>query len=505
MSTAPETDDSWESLVSTALIGTGRRPVPETPDLPAPPSTEAPEALLDRAALAAVRRAAGHTPRTAVPVAPAEPDPTPEIGPRSADHLRTILADRPELLPEFLDLVATKKLRVSPELLPALLDRGAREGRLRPAITAVVGLRGRWLAGFRKSWSYVEQYTTASTFDRRDWEQGEIHERRGALAALRAKDPESARKLLTEALTREGRAEQRRHLLTVLETGLTTEDEHVLSTALTDRSANVRGLALSLLTRLPDSDHADRLRGYVRALVDQDEHGGLRIDPPDPGHEGMRRDLALAAPRSGLDAKAERAERAERLWALITHAPLDVWTTLVDPDPRRVLARAADSMRVRADDALVNAVAVQGVPEWSRAVLASLADNITRYREIARWDRRALQLEAVLRPLPLPERCDWVLRTLEHTTPLYEAGELLRAVGGPWTPELSVRVVRLLLGHTRHTFNGYDVVSEAAAEHMPPEHIADLPPDPPDHHGVDLPYRYLRKTLQFRIDMHEEF
>lgn len=109
MSTAPETDDSWESLVSTALIGTGRRPVPETPDLPAPPSTEAPEALLDRAALAAVRRAAGHTPRTAVPVAPAEPDPTPEIGPRSADHLRTILADRPELLPEFLDLVTDRK------------------------------------------------------------------------------------------------------------------------------------------------------------------------------------------------------------------------------------------------------------------------------------------------------------------------------------------------------------------------------------------------------------
>lgn len=501
----PAAGDNWENLVSTALVGTGRRSVPETPELPTVRSGEGPEALLDRAALAAVRRTAGYTPRTAVPVPPAEPDSTPEIAPKAADLLRTILADRPELLPEFLDLVVTKQLRVSHELLPGLLDRGAREGKLRPVIAAVVGTRGLWLSGFRDAWSYVKSHHVAPTFDPRDWTQGDFHERRSALAALRIEDPEAARELLTEALAKEGRAEQRRHLLAVLETGLTSEDEHVLITALADRSANVRGLALSLLTRLPDSDHADRLRGYVRALVGWDEPGRLRIDPPDPKHEGMRRDLALAAPRTGLDTKAERAERAERLWALITHAPLDVWTTLVDPDPRQVLARVADSMRIRADDALINAVAVQGTPEWSRAVLASLADNITRYREIAHPDRRALQLEAILRPLPLSERCDWVLRALAHITTLYDAGELLRAVRGPWTPELSLWAARILAGSTHHAANGHSVVSEAAAEHMPPEYLTDLLPDPPDQFGTDRPYRHLRKTLQFRLDMHEEF
>lgn len=506
MTTDSATDDGWERLVSTALVGTGRRPVPELPDLPAPHSTEGAEALLDRAALAAVRRTAGYTPRTAVPVPPAEPDPTPEIGPRLADRLRAILADRFELLPEFLGLVAAEGLRVSHELLPGLLDRGARDGTLRPVIATVVGTRGLWLSGFRDSWSYVKQYTTAPTFVPRDWEQGDAHERRGALAALRNEDPTAARELLAEALPKEGRAEQRRRLLAVLETGLTGEDADVLVAALGDRSANVRGLALSLLTRLPDSDHADRLRGYVRALVGWDEHGHLRIDPPDPGHEGVRRDLALAAPRAGLDAKAERAERAERLWALITHAPLDVWATLVDPDPRNVFARVADSMRIRADDALINAVGVQRVPEWSRAVLASLAEDINRYREMAHPDRRAMQLEAILRPLPLSERCDWALRSLAHIASLSDAGEILRSVRGPWTPELSVRVARLLGEGTRHTVGSYGLVCDLAAEHMPPNHLIDLPPNPPvSGFENDRAHRRLRDTLRFRLDMHREF
>ncbi|WP_026118544.1 DUF5691 domain-containing protein, partial [Nocardiopsis salina] len=94
--------DPWESLLPAALVGTARRSVPDTPGLPAPDAPDAATALLDRAALAAVRRAAGLTPHTADPVEPAPYEDAPEVSTTASGHLAEILTARSALLPEWL-------------------------------------------------------------------------------------------------------------------------------------------------------------------------------------------------------------------------------------------------------------------------------------------------------------------------------------------------------------------------------------------------------------------
>ncbi|MER6626574.1 hypothetical protein, partial [Streptomyces sp. NPDC000931] len=83
-------------------------------------------------------------------------------------------------------------------------------------------------------------------------------------------------------------------------------------------------------------------------------------------------------------------------------------------------------------------------------------------------------------------------------------GQVLHAVDAPWTLPLSEAVARRLTGPigTRDS-RGYRFLCEAAAEHMPPEHLDLLPREPP--HAEEGPaYLRLRDTLRFRLDMHRE-
>ncbi|PDP85613.1 hypothetical protein CQJ94_21650 [Glycomyces fuscus] len=489
--------DSWDRLVSTALVGTSKRSVPDTPDLPATPEDEDSAALLDRAALAAVRRAAGYTPATGIaPVEPDSEDDRPEVGGAATARLDVLLSERSELLPEWLELVAASGRRAAHSSVPDLLDQGARDSRLRPALAAAVGTRGHWLAGLNPAWSYMlAESVPADRFSERDWGCGTPGERRRALAALRAADPDRARELLAAVWTGLAKADLRRRLLETFTTGLGPADEGFLDRALDDRSANVRGLALSLLTRLPGSAHAERLRDHVRAHASARNDGSLWVDPVRTRDAAVHRDLALAAPSEHAETVHERTER---VWALVTHTPLDVWPGLLGTDPAGVLAaarkEAAESTGLF--PALVNAVVVQQDAEWARAVLGALG---------SRGSGRGLQLGRLLELLPVGERCAHVGAVLTDKASLNRWGELLHDTAGPWTPELSARVVaRLHAQDRKHDYHGYRRLCEAAAVHMPPALVTDLRQDPPYHDASGDAYLRLRDTLRFRLDMHRE-
>lgn len=494
--------DSWDRLVSTALVGTAKRPVPQTPDLPPTPEAEDAVALLDRAALITVRRAAGYTPATGItPVTPDTGDERPEAG-RAADHrLDRILAGRTNLLPEWLELVAASGRRVAPFSVPELLDWGARESHLRPLLARAIGSRGRWMARFNPTWSYMRAHPAPTDrFNQRDWESSDPDERRRALAVLRAADPDRARELLTTAWPGLAKAELRRRLLETLATGLGPADGEFLERALGDRGANVRGAALSLLTRLPDSAHADRLRGYVRAGAAVDGQGRLRVHVDGGDDAGVHRDLALAAPGEG---SKDAQHGHERVWALVTHAPLDAWPARLGLDPAGVLAaaRKGSGKDARLFDAFVNAVAVQGSAEWARAVLDVLGSRIARGSSTS----ESFQLAKLLELLPVEERCARVSGVLDESAPLVRWGDLLAATRGPWTPELSARVTaRLRTRSRRHDHHGYRVLCEAAATNLPPAHLDELPEKPPHDDASGDQYLRLRDTLRFRHDMHRE-
>ncbi|MGW5876849.1 DUF5691 domain-containing protein [Nocardiopsis terrae] len=495
---------SWDRLVSTALVGTSRRPVPDLPDLPRRPGRGA-AALLDLAALDTVRTRAGYTAHTAEPVTPDAPDPRPETGPAATRRLDAVLTDRPELLPEWLSHVARSGRRVNHAQIPDLLERAARDSGLRSAVATVVGDRGTWLAGFNRTWSFVAgEPLPTDTYSDASWNDGTPAERRRALFALRATDPAAARSLLTAAWPRESRGEERRGLLQALAVNLGPDDAGLLDAALDDRGANVRGLALALLTRLPDSTHAHRLRGHLREHVrlDATPRCPVEVTATDPRRTDLLRDLALVTPGNRPQTRDERWEHSR---VLVTHTPLDVWTGLLDTDPAGVLALAEHEKDLY--EALADAACVQADPDWSRAVLDHPRSGPAHLVRHGAQHPQRQRLRALLAPLPATERCARVLAAIGPGEEPPQLGEILLAVGAPWTRELSEEVVRRLAApadpHGRGDPRGYRLLCEAAAGRMPPEHLDLLPAEPPRAEEGPA-YLRLRETLRFRLDMHRE-
>ncbi|MBB6121806.1 DUF5691 domain-containing protein [Nocardiopsis algeriensis] len=507
-----EANTSWDKLVSAALVGTSRRPAPPTPDLPPTPADEDAEAgasaLLDRAALAVVRRLAGHVPATVAAeavVAPDGEDDASVAGPEVTRRLERILAGPSELLPEWLGLAGAAGLHVAPSTLPALLAKGAYNSSLRPAIAAVAGPRGRWLARVNPGWGYVNALDPRDrVFDEHTWERGSAVERSHALAALRAVDPDRARELLAAAWPDLGRAELRRHLLEALSTGLGPADEEFVEKALDDKGGNVRGLALSLLVRLPDSAHAHRLRGYVRDLATFPQGLMDGAEVASLGPQALR-DLALVPAGDKPGAQVDREHR----WALVTNTPLDVWTELTGRDPAGIF-RYAEEHEGPLFDALANAITHQGNAEWARALLTVFRDGaLGRTNDFARR-HPSFPLRALLSLLPVEERCAWVLGSLTEKSSMQDLYDLLAGTAGPWTRELSAEVAgRLRAPKWQRDARAYGPVCEIAAERMPVDGIDDLPPDLPEIRGsygnAEPSYAALRDTLLFRLDMHREF
>ncbi len=509
---SPETP-SWDRLVSTALVGTSRRAVPHLPDLPRSSRAGA-AGLLDLAAIDTVRSRAGYTAHTADPVTPDETDPRPQVGAAATHRLDVILADRPDLLPEWLEEAVRGGRRVSHTQIPDLLDRASRDSGLRPLVAAAVGRRGTWLASFNNAWSFVthEPLPTDVHTDAA-WYGGTPAERRRSLFALRATDPAAARDLLATAWPGQSRGEERRALLEALAVNLGPEDEAVLDTALDDRNATVRGRALTLLTRLPDSAHAHRLREHLRRHLRIDRASPRPVDVADleTGRADLLRDLALTAPRTPHPANDERWVLTR---TLVTQAPLDVWTERLGTDPAGVMALVADHPDLRS--ALIEAVCLRQDADWSRAVLDAPGTGLPHLVSVGAHDPLGQQIAPLLAALPAAERCERVLAVAERAHTKNFLGETLRAIGAQWTRELSVAAVRLLLeggdggladsrpgARNNARARGQRVLRSVIAEHMPPDHL-DLLPERPPHEDETHPHLLLRETLRFRLDTHRE-
>jgi len=224
--------------------------------------------LLAAGGLAVLRVGAGLPPRAPSPAAPAPPDVAPVVPPRVEAMLLDMLrGTNPGLLPLALDLVGRRGYRLPPQLLPLAFERCPRD--LRPALTAVVGERGRWLAGQAPGWGWViasagasPAATAVGELDieqlRESWELGARAERIAALRRLRASDRAEARTWLSEAWKTEGAAD-RLAMLTVLGVDCAEDDLPFLEACGGDRSKKVRAEARAQLARIPSSDLAHRM------------------------------------------------------------------------------------------------------------------------------------------------------------------------------------------------------------------------------------------------------
>ncbi|MEU1407407.1 DUF5691 domain-containing protein [Streptomyces sp. NPDC005728] len=450
------TPSSWEDLVTTALLGTERRPSARSV-----PGREAPVALLDAAAVATVRRRAG---LRAGPAArrpePAPEDPRPVLPAAAARRLAMLLADRSggggrrgsapdlmELLPQWLAAANAHGYAAPPQALPALLDAARGRTDLRPAALAFAGPRALWLAGLNQDWRFARRSAPGGGTALPDpedgeavqrlWQEGLFAERVALLAALRDGTPAFARELLTATWATE-RAEDRLMFLDSLRTGLSPGDEPFLEQALGDRSRNVRATAAELLSALPGSALAARMAVRASACVAVDRTGdspAIVVEAPPECDPGMERDGVAAKPPAG------RGERSWWLGQLVEAAPLGTWPgRLGGRTPEQIVALpVTDGWQGELHAAWCRAAVRQRDATWSRALLGAPSAPEAGGPGAVSLAERAKLLAA----LEAGERAEWVAGFIA-THGLSEAFQLLGVCAVPWAAPLGRAVVDAL-------------------------------------------------------------
>ncbi|MFG3046595.1 DUF5691 domain-containing protein [Streptomyces sp. NPDC048241] len=453
------TAPTWDDLLTTALLGTDRRPLP----VAGPIGREAPAALLDAVAMAAVQRRAGLRPGHAG----TRPDPAPEdtrpaLPPAAAHRLTLLLADRPggggggrrgstpdltELLPQWLAAANAQGYAAPPQTVPALLDAARARTDLRPAALEFAGARALWLARLNPDWRFAQRAASGGTSAlpgaeddegiRRLWQEGLFAERVALLTALRARTPFAARELLAGTWAQE-RAEDRLMFLDSLRAGLAADDEPFLEQALADRSRNVRATAAELLSTLPGSALAARMAKRAATCVALDHTGSaaaIVVEAPAACDPDMERDGMTARPPTG------RGERSWWLGQLVEAAPLGTWPDrLGGRTPEQIVALpVTDGWAGELHAAWCRAAVRQRDARWARALLGSpSAPEAGGPGAVSLADRAKL-----LAALEADERAAWVAGFIAGHG-LSEAFQLLGVCALPWTAPLGRAVVDAL-------------------------------------------------------------
>lgn len=504
----PSSAEAWADLVAAGLLGTERRPLPDSVAQtvatllgPAPGAGDGPaspgevELLTAAGVLGAYRRAGGAAaPATASPTsagadapapAPADPRPlAPEPALRLLDLLLaghvSVLGTPAELLGLWLDRAAASGYRLPPARLVDLLGTATTRIELRAPVGAIGGPLGSWLGERNPAWSWVrtaggavggtgradgavgplgdqEGGSTGSSTVEERWATGSRDDRLALLAQVRSSDP-GAGLALVESTWKGEKAADRAAIVDVLAATVTMADEPFLEAALDDRGKAVREKAAALLKTMPESRLAHRAaerlvplvyapRGLLRRKVDVSLPTDL--DP-----------AALA--RDGFVERLRPSQMGVHAWELVhlvAVAPLRTWTDLLSLDPAQVVNATSGS---------------DNFPALVRGWTTAVSDQ--------RWsaDRTAWVQALLGLPDPSPSLLTLLPGDLVHaeatrrltTCPESQIATLVSSLPGPWPGDLT-RLVIERLSTTKGGSSGHGALV-AMASRATPESIPDL-------------------------------
>ncbi|TWD81267.1 hypothetical protein FB561_2378 [Kribbella amoyensis] len=458
----------WDGLVSSALLGTERRP-PQFAELPPSIQEQLGEdpGLLDAAALATLYHRAGRLPLQGIaplPVAEGEDRPLPR--PNAIRRLTAMLGGfQTAALGEWLRIATEKGWGIPPEHLPALADYARGRSEYRRLVVEAAGRRAGWLADLNPEWRFLHQ---AVNDDPQVWTHGNALQRRSWFRRLRQRDPGTALDALREVWPTEPAA-ARTEFLSELTAQLSKADEEFLEAALDDRSKEVRRAAAKLLARVEGSQYSERMAERVASFVTE-ERGLLTVTLPPRITKAMERDGIDPQPHPGL------GRRAWWLRQLIAAAPLP---------PPRLLDLPVEGVGFEVlQTAWAEAAVRERNVDWARALLTSNASTDNRTAEL-------------LRLLP-DEEWPAVIEQLRKTIDL---GDLVGGLPVPWPAPLGVLVLDQL--RKAGTARSFARLASTAARAVPVGVLTHpLVREPP---GEEDTWRSrLIETLNFRREMYEE-
>ena len=312
--------------------GTAAAPAP---DAAAPGTTPA----ANTAAPGSMPATSATAPKNALAANIAAPETAPALTSKSLQiSLRWALTDAPlRLQIELLQRLNAAGLRLPHNLLPLALDAGQRSVALRPALLAVLGERGRWLARQNSAWRFAEGAAADAPLETR-WSDGSLAQRVQLLQGERQRDPASARERLKTALP-DLPAKERAELAAVLIEGLSMDDEALLTALCKDRGNDVRQTARALLVQLPKSATTQRAIARLQACLEKPSTlksllgAKWKIDAPQATADDWKAD--------GLEAERPKGENlGERAWwlyQLARQVPLAWWVQHTSMTPAALL------------------------------------------------------------------------------------------------------------------------------------------------------------------------
>ncbi|MET9002588.1 DUF5691 domain-containing protein [Amycolatopsis sp. NPDC004169] len=457
---------AWEDLVGTALLGTRRRTLDPAAQPPAVQGLIAgrqdpAEQLLAAAAVLSSYRRAGRRPLHDVrPLPVAADDERPFVPPLARDRLgRLLAASHPDLLLEWLGIVAGTGYRVPPEALPLLAEAARTKAALRTPLAAVAGPTGAWLGQRNPDWSFL----AAPAEEHADvWQYGSLAQRRRWLAAKLAQDPDAAREALAASWKTEP-ADVRADFLGVLAGHVRPQDEAFLEAALTDRAAAVREQAAELLGRLPGTRYGETMAERLRPLV----HRRNRV-------------LTVALPHG------ERGDGTVRLRTLVAAAPLSFWAEFGPPaEVVRMTVEGCPAAVLR--DSWATAALRQRDEAWAQALIGADPGG-----------RTTPPLLGVLSPASQAATVGHLIGRL----PVESFARLVHELPRPWTKELGTALLDWIARQDDHRLVSHAAVVIARA--VPPGCLRH--PLATTRLSMDAgPWRRaLTETLNFRREMYEE-
>src|SRR6185369_15045090 len=173
------------------------------------------------------------------------------------------------LVPEWLELARGIDRRPPDDELPRLLALATRDHAVRDELAPLIGPRAGWLV------DQIPELRPGLAGGALDAELDPVEawaaaqgapDRADVVARLRARDPDAGRAFL-DAVWDDASFTERGLAIDQLAEGLSAADEPLLERARTDSRAEVRGPAMDLLARLPDSAYARLADAVGRPLL----------------------------------------------------------------------------------------------------------------------------------------------------------------------------------------------------------------------------------------------